>query len=132
MVLIIFEIILDLSTAYIGSLGLRLKLANLSKLVSPLNYWTQHPNVKGGLSLKTDNAILRMKYSLGISLPSMVTGKIEKFLNFGLFVMNLTHYAMVYICLVIYPRYEMSNCLFEATLQQIEEKCNCTPVRNPF
>ena len=62
----------------------------------------------------------------------MVTGKIEKFLNFGLFDMNLTHYAMVYICLVIYPRYEMSNCLFEATLQQIEEKCNCTPVRNPF
>ena len=86
MVLIIFEIILDLSTAYIGSLGLRLKLANLSKLVSPLNYWTQHPNVKGGLSLKTDNVILRMKYNLGISLPSMVTGKIEKFLNFGQFV----------------------------------------------
>lgn len=24
-------------------------------------------------------------------------------------------------------RYEMSNCLFEATLQKIEEECNCTP-----
>jgi hypothetical protein len=25
-------------------------------------------------------------------------------------------------------RYEMSNCLFEATLQQVERDCNCTPV----
>ena len=25
------------------------------------------------------------------------------------------------------PRYEMSNCLFEATLQSIERKCGCTP-----
>ena len=24
-------------------------------------------------------------------------------------------------------RYEMSNCLFEASLQQIELQCNCTP-----
>jgi hypothetical protein len=24
-------------------------------------------------------------------------------------------------------RYEMSNCLFEATLQQIEKECSCTP-----
>jgi hypothetical protein len=24
-------------------------------------------------------------------------------------------------------RYEMSNCLFEATLQRIEEECGCTP-----
>ena len=24
-------------------------------------------------------------------------------------------------------RYEMSNCLFEATLQEIERVCNCTP-----
>ena len=24
-------------------------------------------------------------------------------------------------------RYEMSNCLFEATLQKIEEDCGCTP-----
>jgi len=24
-------------------------------------------------------------------------------------------------------RYEMSNCLFEATLQKIEASCNCTP-----
>ncbi len=24
-------------------------------------------------------------------------------------------------------RYEMSNCLFEATLQHVEEVCNCTP-----
>ena len=26
----------------------------------------------------------------------------------------------------VFSRYEMSNCLFEATLQQIERMCNCT------
>jgi hypothetical protein len=25
------------------------------------------------------------------------------------------------------PRYEMSNCLYEATLQSIERVCGCTP-----
>ena len=24
-------------------------------------------------------------------------------------------------------RYEMSNCLFEATLQEVEKQCNCSP-----
>jgi hypothetical protein len=27
----------------------------------------------------------------------------------------------------ICPRYEMSNCLLEATLQKIESDCKCTP-----
>ncbi len=31
------------------------------------------------------------------------------------------------IAFYIPHRYEMSNCLFEATLQEIERKCNCTP-----
>jgi hypothetical protein len=29
--------------------------------------------------------------------------------------------------MVIIPRHDISNCLFEATLQQIEEECNCVP-----
>lgn len=27
----------------------------------------------------------------------------------------------------MFSRYEMTNCLFEATLQEIEKECNCTP-----
>lgn len=34
---------------------------------------------------------------------------------------------MTFLAYPVILRYEMSNCLFEATLQKIEEDCICTP-----
>jgi hypothetical protein len=33
---------------------------------------------------------------------------------------------MLYLRPQLFYRYEMSNCLFEATLQEVEKVCNCT------